>query len=60
MGLGSGVWVPGGWLGGVGMGVGDVVRALEGLAVPRRTPEGYGLVSADSHVNEPRDLWTSR
>ena len=42
------------------MGVGDVVRALEGLAVPRRTPEGYGLVSADSHVNEPRDLWTSR
>ena len=22
------------------------------------TPDGYRLISADSHVNEPPDLWT--
>ena len=24
------------------------------------TPDGYRLISADSHVNEPPDLWTTR
>ena len=24
------------------------------------TPDGYRLISADSHVNEPPDLWTDR
>ena len=36
-------------------------RTLVGLdAVPERTRQTYRLISADSHVNEPPDLWTAR
>src|SRR5712691_11354127 len=30
------------------------------VAMDRRTPETYRRISADSHVNEPPDLWASR
>src|SRR6516165_1955825 len=33
-------------------------RRIESM--PERTRDQYRLISADSHVNEPPDLWTSR
>src|SRR5439155_22195594 len=36
----------------------DLTRRIERM--PDRTRDQYRLISADSHVNEPPDLWTTR
>src|SRR5438046_10688620 len=35
-------------------------RVERGICMAALTPDAYRLISADSHVNEPPDLWTSR
>src|SRR6266851_5311353 len=35
-------------------------QSFYGLRLPHRAMAAYNVVSADSHVNEPRNLWTER